>query len=279
MKDSTIWVGIDDHADSCKVSIFGSSGSEALARFEVVPDDRGLGQLARRLKGFGSDVRCVYEAGPCGYELYRYIRGRGLSCEVAAPALTPRRPGEKVKTDRRDADKLGRFYRAGELTLIRVPDGGQEALRDLVRAREDAKEDLLRRRHRLSKFLLRHGHRFRQGQNWTQRHWAFIRSIHFDEAHAQAVLEECVLAVAEQVEQVKRFDQLMEEASQQPQYAEKIGHLKALRGVATTTALTILSETGDLRRYARAGQLMGATGLVPSEHSTGSRREGVLPFV
>ena len=272
MKDSTIWVGIDDHADTLEVSVFGSSGSEAIERFELMPDERGLRQLIRRLKGRGSDVRCVYEAGPCGYELYRYLRGRGIRCDVAAPALTPRRPGEKVKTDRRDAEKLGRFHRAGELTLIRVPDEGQEALRDLVRAREDAREDLLRRRHRLSKFLLRHGHRYRQGQNWTQRHWAFIRSIRFDQIHAQAVLEEYVLAIVEQVEQVKRFDALMEEASRQPEYAEKIGHLKVLRGVATTTALTILSETGDLRRYTGARQLMGATGLVPSEHSSGSRR-------
>ena len=272
MKDSTIWVGIDDHADSLKVSVFGVAGSEPLERFELVPDERGLRQLVRRLKALGSDVRSVYEAGPCGYELYRYLRGRGIGCEVAAPALTPQRPGQRVKTDRRDADKLGRFHRSGELTLIRVPDESQEALRDLVRAREDAQEDLMRRRHRLSKFLLRHGHRYRQGQNWTERHWTFIRSIHFDDVHAQAVLEEYVLAITEQADQVKRFDQRMEEASRQPQYAEKIGHLKVLRGVATTTALTILSETGDLRRYSRAGQLMAATGLVPSEHSSGTRR-------
>ena len=272
MKDSTIWVGIDDHADSLKVSVFGSDGSQPLERFELVPDERGLRQLVRRMKGLGSEVRCVYEAGPCGYQLYRHLRGRGVCCEVAAPALTPRRPGQRVKTDRRDADKLGRFHRSGELVLIRVPDQSQEALRDLVRAREDAQEDLMRRRHRLSKFLLRHGHRYRGGQHWTQRHWALIRSIHFDDVHAQAVLNEYVLAIAEQTEQIKRFDSLMEEASRQPLYAEKIGHLKVLRGVATTTALTILSETGDLRRYTGARQLMAATGLVPSEHSSGSRR-------
>jgi transposase len=272
MKNFTIWVGIDDHADSIKVSVFGSVGSEPLERLEVVPDDRGLRQLVRRLRVRGRAVRCVYEAGPCGYELYRYLRQHGIGCEVAAPALTPRRPGQKVKTDRRDADKLARLHRAGELTLIRVPDEEQEALRDLVRAREDAKEDLLRRRHRLSKFLLRHGQRYRQGQNWTQRHWSFIRSIHFDDVHAQAVLEEYVLAIAEQVEQIKRLDSLMGEASRRPEYAEKVGRLKVLRGVATTTALTILSETGDLRRYAGARQLMGATGLVPSEHSSGARR-------
>lgn len=277
MKDSTIWVGIDDHADSLKVSVFGTSGSEALGRFEVVPDDRGLRHLVRRLKILGTDVRCVYEAGPCGYELYRYLRGRGLECEVAAPALTPRRPGQKVKTDRRDADKLGRFYRAGELTVIGVPDEGQEALRDLVRAREDASGDLLRRRHRLSKFLLRHGHRYRQGKHWTQRHWAFIRSIRLDQVHAQTVLEEYVRAIAEQVEQVQRFDRLMEEASHQAPFAQKIGHLKVLRGVATTTALTIVSEAGDLRRYTGARQLMGATGLVPSEYSSGTkRRQGAI---
>jgi hypothetical protein len=126
---------MDVHADSVKVSVFAANAGEPTERFEVVPDDRGLARLVRRLKAYGAGVRCVYEAGPCGNRLQRFLSARGVICEVAAPSLIPRKPGEKVKTDRRDADKLGRLYRAGELTLVAVAKPGLEALRDLVRAR------------------------------------------------------------------------------------------------------------------------------------------------
>lgn len=277
MKNSTIWVGLDWHADSVMVSVFGASGSEPLERFEVIPDARGVRGLIRRLKGLGRDVRCVYEAGPCGYEPQRILARARISCAVAAPSLIPRRPGDRVKTDRRDADKLGRLYRAGELTMVAVPDEGQEALRDLVRAREDAKADLLRRRHRLSKFLLRHGHRYRDGNAWTQRHWSWIRSIRFTQPHSQAVFEEYQAAVTEGLDQVARFDHLLEQAAQAPVLAVKAAHFQVLRGVATRTALTLIAEVGDVRRYSKASQFMGATGLVPSEHSSGaSRHQGAI---
>lgn len=277
MKDSTIWVGLDWHADSVVGSVFAATGSEPLERLEGVPDARGLARLMRRLKGFGGDVRCVYEAGPCGYEPQRALTRAGIACAVAAPSLIPRRPGDRVKTDRRDADKLGRLYRAGELTLVAVPDEGQEALRDLVRAREDAKVDLLRRRHRLGKFLLRYGYRYRDGEAWTQRHWGWIRSIHFTQPHAQAVFEEYQAAVVEGLEQVARFDRLLEQAVHDPELASKASCFQALRGVATRTALTVIAEVGDLRRFAKASQFMGATGLIPSEHSSGEkRRQGAI---
>lgn len=277
MKDSTFWVGLDWHADSVMVSVFGSSGSEPRERFEVVPDARGLKRLIHRLKGLGPAVRCVYEAGPCGYEPQRILACARIDCAVAAPSLIPRRPGDRVKTDRRDADKLGRFYRAGELTMVPIPDDEQEALRDLVRAREDAKVDLLRRRHRLGKFLLRHGHRFRDGKAWTQRHWSWIRSIRFEQPHSQAVFEEYQSAVIEGLDQVARFDRLLEQAAQAPELAAKASRFQVLRGVATLTALTLIAEVGDLRRYGKASQFMGATGLVPSEHSSGaSRHQGAI---
>lgn len=272
MKDSTFWVGLDWHADTVAVSVCGGKGSEPVERFELVPDGRGLSRLVRKLRGLGRDVRCVYEAGPCGYEPQRMFARAGISCDVAAPALIPRRPGDRVKTDRRDADRLGRLYRAGELTMVTIPDEGQEALRDLVRAREDAQADLLRRRHRLSKFLLRHGHRYREGNAWTQRHWSWIRSIGFEQPHSQAVFEEYQTAVVEGLEQVARFDRLLEQAARSPELASKTSRFQALRGVATRTALTLIAEAGDLRRYAKASQFMAATGLVPSEHSSGATR-------
>lgn len=277
MKDSTIWVGLDWHADSVVGSVFGPTGGEPVQRLEGIPDARGLARLIRRLKGFGRDVRCVYEAGPCGYEPQRALAGAGIACAVAAPSLIPRRPGDRVKTDRRDADKLGRLYRAGELTLVTVADEEQEALRDLVRAREDVRADLLRRRHRLNKFLLRHGHRYRDGSAWTQRHWAWIRAIHFAQPHSQAVFEEYQAAVVEGLDQIARFDQLLEQAARSPELAAKTRSFQALRGVSTRTALTLVAEVADLRRYAKAAQFMGATGLVPSEHSSGGqRRQGAI---
>ena len=277
MKDSTIWVGLDWHADSVVGSVIGAAGSEPLERIELVPDARGLARLIRRLKGLGRDVRCVYEAGPCGFEPQRALARAGIACGVAAPSLIPRRPGDRVKTDRRDADKLGRLYRAGELTLVTVPDQRQEALRDLVRAREDAKVDLLRRRHRLGKFLLRHGHRYREGSSWTQRHWGWVRSLDFDQPHSQAAFEEYQAAAVEGFEQVARFDRLLEQAARDPELAAKAARFQALRGVATRTALTLIAEVGDLRRYAKASQFMSATGLVPSEHSSGGqRRQGAI---
>lgn len=271
MKDCTFWVGIDSHADVLKVSVFGSEGEVPVQRFELVPDERGLKGLVGRLRGYGK-VRCVYEAGPCGYWLQRYLREKGLECEVTAPSLIPQRPGDRVKTDRRDADKVGRLYRAGELTMVAIPDDRQEGLRDLVRAREDARVDLLRRRHRLSKFLLRRGYRYRGGAAWTHRHWGWINGVRFADQNVQWVLEESRQAVKEQIEQVKRFDQMLEQASQGEEIAPKVNRYKVLRGVSTTTAMTVLAEAGDLRRYRKASQFMGSTGLVPSEHSSGARR-------
>jgi transposase len=272
MKDSTLWVGLDWHADTVTASVFGASGSEPRERFEVVPDARGLARLIRWLKRLGRDVRCVYEAGPCGYEPQRILARAGIACAVAAPSLIPRRPGERVKTDRRDADKLSRFYRSDELTLITIPGESQEGLRDLVRAREDVAADLLRRRHRLSKFLLRHGHRYRDGNAWTQRHWNWIRSIHFSQPHAQAVFEEYQAGIAEALEQRARFDRHLEEASRAPEIAAKTAHFQTLRGISTRTAVTLIAECGDLRRYPKASKFMGSTGLVPSEHSSGGQR-------
>ena len=272
MKDSIDWVGLDVHADRVVGAAFESGRGDVAEQWEVVPDARGLGRLAKRLRAYGEQVHCVYEAGPCGYELARYLRQQGIHCEVTAPALIPKKPGDRVKTDHRDAVKLGRLYRSGDLTMITIPDQQQEALRDLLRAGEDASEDLLRVRNRLSKFLLRHGYRYREGKAWTLRHWAWVRSIHLDQPHAQIVLEGYMARVLEQSERVRSFDPLLQEAARDPRHQSRVARLCALRGIATITALTILSETGDLRRYTSAPAFMSATGLVPSEHSSGERR-------
>jgi len=200
----------------------------------------------------------------------RFMEGQGISCDVAAPSLIPRKPGDRIKTDRKDAEKLARLYRSGDLTRIHVPSLTQEALRDLVRAREDAKEDLLRRRHRLSKFLLRRGRRY-SGRAWCQAHWAWVRSQRFDDKNAETVIEEYVVALEQELERIKRLDARIEEESHNPEIAPMVARLRALRGVDTVTAMTLVSELVDLNRFANPRELMAYVGLVPSERSSGGR--------
>ena len=271
MRNVTNWIGIDDHADKWTIAQYRGDESEPAREWELTPGDSGYRKLVGWLKELKGNVRVVYEAGPCGYELYRRLRQSGLECEVAAPSLTPRKPGDRVKTNRRDARKLGRLYRAGELTLITVPDAGQESVRDLVRAREAANKDVLRARHQLSKLLLRYGHRYREGGAWTQRHWTWIKGVKLDQPCSQEVLKQLTTTIGQRVEVVADYDRLIAEMAKTAEYAPLVGALSVLRGVDWLTAMTVLVELGDLRRFRTASQLMGALGLVPSEHSTGDK--------
>lgn len=231
--------------------------------------------MALRLAGFG-DPRCVYEAGPCGYSLCRFLKERRIPCDVIAPALIPRKPGDRVKTDRRDAEKLARMHRLGELTSIHIPSEEQEALRDLVRIREDAREDLARNRHRLGKFMLRHGRQF-EGKAWSPLHWTWLRSRKFDDGNAEAAFREYILTIEQGIERVARLDERIEKQSLHPEIAPLVGRLRALRGVGTLTAVTLVSELIDIRRFSSPRKLMAFVGLVPSERSSGgNRRRGHL---
>jgi transposase len=267
--DSIVWVGMDTDAKKNHVALYRGWEKEPAAEWEAGMDAQGIKKLIERLKREQGEVRCVYEAGPCGYELYRKLRKAGIHGDVIAPSLTPRKPGDRVKTNRRDGRNLARLYRAGELTVIDVPDEKQEALRDLTRAREDVREDLTRRQHRLNRFLVRQGCHYQDGDKWTQKHWAWIRKIHFDDTNAQTVLEESIRAVEQSQEQLKTFDSKIEENAQKPEYAKKIERYQTLRGVSTITSMTIVAEVWDMRRYGTAPQFMGSTGLVSSEYSTG----------
>jgi len=265
------WIGIDDHADSWTIAHLKGSEEKPEKEFELVPGDAGYRRLISYAKGLEGEVRIVYEAGPCGYELYRRLTKVGLHCQVAAPSLTPRKPGERVKTNRRDAKKLARYLRSGELTIITVPDRERESLRDLVRARNAVQKDLVSIRHQISKLVLRYGHRYRDGQAWTMRFWVWLRKIQLEGEYSQTVITEMITTHEQRIEQLKRYDSLIEEASRNPKYATYVAALKVLRGLGTLSAMTILSELGDLRRFSSAGQLMAAIGLVPSEYSTGDK--------
>ena len=267
----THWVGMDVHADSIQVAVFRGNEQEPREEFETGSDSRSLNRLLKKLTELPGKVRCVYEAGPCGYELQRFLSSNEVSCDVAAPSLIPQRVGDRVKTDRRDAKKLGHLYRSGELTTINIPTKDQEAVRDLVRAREDALEDVRSKRHRLEKFLLRHGYRYRGGRPWTLAHSKWLGEIRFEDVFLKTVFEEYQIGVDQAVEQLQRLTEAVSEISKTAEYKKPAEFLMTLRGVQTLTAMTILSECGDLRRYGTAGEFMAGVGLVPSEYSSGAK--------
>jgi transposase len=265
------WIGIDDHADKWTIAHFRGDEEKPAKEFELVPDESGYRKLIKYAKELDGEVRIVYEAGPCGYELYRRLIKAGLKCDVAAPSLTPRKPGDRVKTNRRDAKKLARYLRAGDmLTLIVVPDKERESLRDLIRARHAVQKDLLRCRHQIAKLLLRYGHRYREGKTaWSGRFWTWLNKIKLEERHSQLVLEEMIITHGQRLEQRGRYDEAIEAAAKAPEYAPYVAALSVLRGIDRLSAMTLLSELGDLRRFRTAPQLMAAIGVVPSEASTG----------
>jgi transposase len=222
--------------------------------------------------GPAAQLGVCYEAGPTGYPLYWQLTALGVHCDVIAPSLVPTKAGDRVKTDRKDAARLARCYRAGDLTAIWVPDAATEALRDLVRAREVAKQDQLRARHRVSKFLLRHGcQRPESLRAWTARHAQWLAGVSFDLPTLQVVFDDYRANLALLADRIARLERAIEAAlpTLAPTQQALVGALATLRGVRTVTAATVVSDLGTMRRFARARQLMGYAGLVPREHSSG----------
>ncbi len=265
------WIGIDDHADKWTIAQYRGDEERPGKEFELVPDDKGWRRLLSHLKGLEGEVRIVYEAGPCGYELYRRLTKAGYKCQVAAPALTPRKPGQRVKTNRRDAAKLGRYLRGNDLTFVVVPDDDRESLRDLIRSRESTMKDVGRMRKQIVHLLLRYGHRYREGQAWTLRFWSWLKKTKLAGAHSRFVLEEMISELEHRISKVERYDEQIELAAQNPEYQPYLAALRTLRGINTLSAMTVLSELGDLRRFGTAPQIMSAVGVVPSEYSTGDK--------
>ena len=264
-------VGLDVHAETIAVAVAESDGSvRELGTIRNRPE--AVRKLIAKL-GDVSQLRVCYEAGPTGYPLYWQLTALGVHCDVIAPSLMPRKAGDRVKTDRKDAAMLARCYRAGDLTAVWVPDAATEALRDLVRAREVAKQDQLRGRHRVSKFLLRHGRQRPDGMKaWTLKHAQWLAQQRFELPTLQVVFDEYRATLALLADRVARLERAIQAAlpTLAPVQQSLVGALATLRGVQQVTAATIVSELGTLRRFATARQLMGYTGLVPREHSSGS---------
>jgi len=216
-------------------------------------------------------ARVCYEAGPTGFGLARHLRERGVECEVVAPSLVPSKPGDRVKTDRRDARRLAYMHGAGLLTPVVVPTPAQEAVRDLVRAREDVRGDLMAARHRVGKLLLRHDLRF-EGNNWTQRHLDWLGRIELPEPVAQSVLLDGIGAIDALLARRESLETQMASLVEGSPWERQVAHLRCLRGIDTLSALGLCAEIGDFERFARPAQLMSYLGLVPSENTTGEKR-------
>lgn len=277
MQKASTHVGLDVHQKEIAVAML--RGGEERAVEWVVANERGsVRRLARKLERVSEgDVVCAYEAGPCGYALQRQLKEEGLGCVVVAPSLIPRKPGERVKTDRRDARKLAELLRAGLLTEVHCPSSEEEAVRDLCRCREDILEDRQRARHRLGKMLLRRGLRYGLGKPWTQRHRRWLWSVRFEHEADRLTLENYLIAVEHLELRLQALDEQLAALAQRDPYREPVGWLRCFQGIDTLTAITLLVELHDFRRFRGPRQLMAYLGLVPSESSSGElQRRGGL---
>lgn len=277
MKNHTTYVGLDVHKKDIVVAMLLAGETEPV-EWKLSNEPRAIRRLAKRLRReAGDEILCVYEAGPCGYVLQRQLVREKVPTEIVAPSLIPVKPGERIKTDRRDARKLAEAARAQTLTFVRPPTKREEAVRDLCRCREDAVQDLTRARHRLSKMLLRRGFVYRRGRNWTGQHRQWLRCLEFEDLATRTVFEDYLTAVETLEERLSALGSRLEEIATEEPYREPVGWLRCFRGIETVTAMTILAELHDFCRFEDPRQLMSYLGLVPSEHSSGERtRRGAI---
>lgn len=271
---STTLIAFDQHAATTVAAVL-LPGHRTPALHTLASDSASILRFIGRLRSQGS-LACCYEAGPCGFELQRALNARAIPCDVIAPALIPRRAGDRVKTDRRDAAQLAVLYRAGALTAIHIPTEQEEAARDLLRCREGIRADLLRARHRLSKFLLRHGRRFTGTKKaWSLRHIAWLRAQTWPLPALEQTHRAYLRAVDETLARLRAVEEDLRALLDLEPLRPRVQRLRCFRGIDDLTALTIAAELGDARRFPTAPSTMAFVGLIPSEHSSGAaRRQG-----
>lgn len=275
-KNTTLFVGLDVHRDSISVAYATNVRSEEPVFVGPIGTRQAdIDKLVRNLTSKASRLLFAYEAGPCGYVLHRYLTSRKITCLVVAPSLIPRKAGDRVKTDRRDALQLARLLRSGDLTPVYVPEVLDEAIRDLARAREDALIDLKTAKHRLKSFLLRLGLHYTGRADWNDAHRRYLAKVVCPTPAQQVVFQEYLRAIDDHLERLKRIEQHIGEFLPSWRMKPLVEALQALRGVQQTTALTVVAELGDLTRFDSPRQLAAFVGVNPSEYSSGdSRRQG-----
>jgi transposase len=272
-QSSTLYVGLDVHKESIAVAhVPKDHDAEVIYLGTIGTRQCDSDELIRNMQSKAKQLVFVYEAGPCGYWLYRYLRKKGYECWVVAPSLMPKKAGDRVKTDRRDAVQLARLMRSGDLTPVYVPTVADEAIRDLVRAREDAIRDLKAAKNRLKAFLLRQDIRYAGRANWGPAHLRWLSAVVGPTPAQQMVFQEDVRAVSEHHERLQRLEAELHDHVQAWRLYPVVQALQALRGVQFTGAVTLIAELGDLTRFENPRQLMSYLGLTPSEYSSGERR-------
>jgi len=278
VKAITRYIGLDVHKSTISVAIAEEGRGGEVRHYGVVENRADiLARLTDRLGRRGERLRFCYEAGPCGYGLHRLLNRLGHDCAVVAPSLIPKKPGDRVKTNRRDAAMLARLHRAGELTSVWVPDAAHEAMRDLVRARATAGRVLTKARQHLTGFLLRHGKGYAGARAWTLAHRRWLTTVRFDHPAQQIVMQDYIYAIEDAEKRIIRLVEQIEMLLEHWSMAPVVKAIQAMRGVAFVNAVTIVAEIGDFARFDNPRQLMAYVGLVPSEHSTGDsvRRGGI----
>ena len=278
MKKRITFVGLDTHKNSIEVALADNGRKTEVRLYGSIGGDLdSLDKMIRKLRTPSTELRFVYEAGPCGYEIYRHLRAQGFHCDVVAPSMVPRRSGDRIKTDRRDACNLARLYRAGELTAVYVPQEDDEAMRDVVRGRQDAINALRKARQQLGGFLLRHGLRYPGKCSWSLAHRRWLAGIKMPHPAQQIMLQEYTHSVEECTQRVQRLTEQIQQLLPDWRMHPLVEALQALRGVAPVVAATSVAEIGPMGRFAKPRQLMAYLGLVPSERSSGgSVRRGAI---
>jgi transposase len=271
-----LYLGLDVHKDSIAIAVAEEGRRGEVRDGGVISNDLHALEkfIARLRKAHGKELilRACYEAGPCGFGLARRLRQLGVECEVVAPSMTPKRAGERVKTDRRDARKLARLLRAGELTAVYIPEPTDEAIRDLCRARTDAVDDRRRSRHRLKGFLLRHGYRYQGKTTWNSAHERYLRELVFSHPAMKVILEEYLMAIGAAGERIERAEAAMRELLERWRLGPAVRALMAMKGFQTVAAMILVSELGEVHRFAHPRQVMAYLGLIPSERTSSDRR-------
>lgn len=265
------YVGLDVHKESITIAI-ADQGREGNVRVygKIANDLNQIDKLMRKLISQNAQLHCVYEAGPCGYTIYRHLQRNNIDCDVVAPALIPKKSGERVKTDRRDAIKLATLHRAGELTAVYVPDQNDEAIRDLVRTRDDFQKALRKNKQQINAFLLRHGISFPGKTKWSKTHRTWLAGIGMPHPAQQIALTEYLDVLENSEARLTRINQQIETFCRSWRLYPVVHALEAMRGISLLSAVTLMAELGDLTRFEHPSQLMAYLGLVPSEHSSGN---------
>lgn len=273
MNKNLLFIGMDVHKESIEIAIADGDSNEVRRYGKIGGTLNDVSKALRKLGSLGKTLHFCYEAGPCGYELYRHLVAKGHDCWVVAPSLIPKKPGDKVKTDKRDAIQLARLFRAGELTPVYVPDREDEAIRDLSRAREDAMLIQKSARQRLKSFLLRHDIRYQGKTSWTEAHLRWLADeVRCPSAAQKIVFQEYVNTVTESQHRLQRLNEQIEFFVKQWRLYPVVEALMSMRGVKMIVAVTVVSELGDLGRFDNPKQLMSFLGLTPSEYSSGPRQ-------